>query len=408
VSEVFEQRGDGLTAVLRTAQYLAMLRSDADIWRELGQVFLRFFDADFVTLLERDPDGTIAPRYCTLPTPQACDRLADQTGETARQVLTSGFLASELIALPDGQYAIALLPLAGDQQRDAALLVGHRASRPLSQPLLDIYLAVAGLFESTIARLASEQAAIENAALFEEQRRIATALQENFMSPLPQVAGLDLGLVMQTAFQPELVGGDFSDVFVVDDSLVAVLIGDVAGKGIRAAGLTERVRSAVRAFSMVDSSPAFILRKTNQLLLRRETEGEYVTAFLLVLDRQTGSATYTSAGHPPPVLVDSHGCRLLETSHNVPLGAFDTDYLDGHLKLAAGDCLVLYTDGVTESRLDGELFGEARLVETVSGLRDRTPQEIAEGVRDGAAAFAGRLGDDLEVLALRLETVADA
>jgi serine phosphatase RsbU (regulator of sigma subunit) len=405
VSEVVEQRADDLTAVLRTAQYLALLSGETDIWRELGQVLVRFFGADLVALLERRPDGAITPLYCTLSAPQACDRLADQVRETARQVLDSGFLASELIALPDHDYAIVLLPLAGGQQTDAGLLIGHRASQPLSQSLLDIYLAIAGLFESTMARLASEQAAIENAQRFEEQRRIAVALQENFLSPLPQVEGLDTGLVMETAFQPERVGGDFSDVFLIDDSLVAVLIGDVAGKGIRAAGLTERVRSAVRAFSTVDTSPAFILRKTNQLLLRREIQDEFVTAFLLVLDRETGRATYASAGHPPPVLVNVRRCRLLDASFGIPLGAFDEDYLDSHLTLAVDDCLVFYTDGVTEARRAGELFGETRLVEAVSGLRDRSPQEVAEGVRDEAAAFAGRLGDDLEVLALRLRAM---
>jgi serine phosphatase RsbU (regulator of sigma subunit) len=405
VSDLLEERRDGLTAVIRTAQYLALLRSDADIWRELGQVLVRFFAADVVALLGRHPDGTLASRYCTLSTPQDCARLAGQVRETAQQVLDSGFLASELVALPDAGYAVALLPLAGDHQTDAVLLVGHRASRPLPQPLLDIYLAIAGLFENTVARLAFEKAALESAQRFEEQHRIAVALQENFLSPLPRIDGLEMGLVMQTAFAPEQVGGDFSDVFLLDDSRVAILIGDVAGKGIRAAGLTERVRIAVRAFATVDSSPAFILRKTNQLLLRRETQGEFVTAFLLVLDRESGESTYASAGHPSPVLVDPLGCRLLATSFGVPLGAFDRDYLDAHLTLGAGDCLVFYTDGVTEARRAGELFGETRLLEAVSRLRDRNPQELAEGLRDQAAAYAQRLADDLEVLALRFDTV---
>jgi hypothetical protein len=402
VSELLEERGNDLEAVLQTAQYLALLQGDADIWLELGRVLVRFFAADLVALLERSPGGTIVSRYCTRSTREDCDRLAGQVRETARQVLDSGFLASELITLPDAVYAIAVLPLAGEHQTDAAVLIGHRASRPLPEPLLNLYLAVSGLFESTMSRLASEQAARESAQRFEEQRRIAVALQENFLSPLPQVEGLDLGLVMQPAFAPEQVGGDFSDVFLIDDSLVAVLIGDVAGKGIRAAGLTERVRSAVRAFSTVDSSPAFILRKTNQLLLRRETEGEFVTAFLLVLDRETGRATYASAGHPPPVVVNACACRLLDVSFGIPLGAFNEDYLDAHQTFASDDCLVFYTDGVTEARLAGELFGEARLIEAVARLRERGAQELAEGLRDEAATFAGRLGDDLEVLALRL------
>jgi hypothetical protein len=406
VSEIIGEREDTLTAVLRTAQYLAMLRSDADVWSELGRVLVRFFSADLVALHERGPDGTIVSRYCTLPAPDACDALADRIGGTIRQVLDSGFLASELVTLPGGDYAVAVLPLVGERRTTAALLVGHLSSSPLPQSLLDLYLAVSGLFASTMARVASERAALENAQRFEEQRRIAVALQENFLSPLPQIAGLDLGLVIQTAFAPEQVGGDFSDVFALDGSLVGVLIGDVAGKGIRAAGLTERVRSVVRAFSTVDSSPAFILRKTNQLLLRRPTEGEFVTAFLLVLDRETGRATYASAGHPPPVLVGHRECRMLDVSFGVPLGAFSKDYLDGHLTLAPGDCLVLYTDGITEARRSGELFGEQRLVEAVSRLRSRAPQGLAEGLRDEAAAFAGRLGDDLEVLVMRLTRTA--
>lgn len=401
------QGRDDLQAVLRTAQYLALLRDDAEIWRELGQLLVRFFDADLVALLERDAAGEIVARYCTLETPQARQRLAEDAGETTRQVLDSGFLASELLDLPAGSFAVAVLPIAGQHQTRAALLVGHRASEPLPEPLLDLYLAVAGLFESTLLRLESERAAIASTEAFEEQRRIATALQENLVSPLPSVAGLELGLVMQTAHRPERVGGDFSDVFVLDDALVAVLIGDVAGKGIRAAGLTERVRSAVRAFATVDGSPAFILRKTNQLLLRRESSSEFVTAFLLVVDTTTGDATYSSAGHPPPVLVEGKTCRLLDTSFGVPLGAFNRDYLDSHVTLHPGQSLVAYTDGVTEARRSGELFGEARLLDVVARLGDRPAQEMAEGVREAASAFAGQLGDDLEVLVLRLTPAAD-
>ena len=103
--------------------------------------------------------------------------------------------------------------------------------------------------------------ALANARLYEEQQRIAPTLQENFLHELPTVAGLELGMVTKTANEPELVGGDFSDVFVLDDTHVVVLIGDVAGKGVRAAGLTETVRSTVRALAAVDSSPAFILAR---------------------------------------------------------------------------------------------------------------------------------------------------
>jgi PAS domain S-box-containing protein len=252
------------------------------------------------------------------------------------------------------------------------------------------------------ARKNAEAAAIENARLYEQQRFIATTLQESLIHPLPRIDGLQFGVAGKTAFEPDLVGGDFADVFLMDGALVALLIGDVSGKGIRAAGLTETVMSTVRAFAMIDSSPGFILRKTNQLLMRHDSEGALVTAFLLVLDPSSGTATCASAGHPPPVLVHASSCSSLETVFGLPLGAVDRDYVDAHATLVAGDTLVFYTDGVSEARHDIELFGEERLMKTVLALRERSPQELTEGLRDAVTEFAGRLRDDLQVLALRL------
>jgi PAS domain S-box-containing protein len=244
--------------------------------------------------------------------------------------------------------------------------------------------------------------ALENARLYEDQQRIATTLQENFVHELPDVAGLELGVVSKTAHEPELVGGDFSDVFVIDDTHVVALIGDVAGKGVRAAGMTETVRSTVRALAAVDPSPAFILAKTNELLLRFDPDESHVTAFLAVLDPRTGHLSYASAGHPAPVHLGAFSSRPLGVAYGPPLGSFERPYDGGHAMLTRNDYLVLYTDGVTEARRDGELLGEQRLLEVVSGLRGRSAQEIADGVRDAAIGFADRLRDDLQVVVLRL------
>jgi len=244
--------------------------------------------------------------------------------------------------------------------------------------------------------------ALENASLYEAQRTIATTLQQNFLHELPVVAGLDLGAVSRPANEPELVGGDFSDVFVVDDRHVVVLIGDVAGKGVRAAGLTETVRSTVRALATIDSSPDFILAKTNELLLRYDSGEPHVTAFLAVLDPHTGHVSYASAGHPAPIHLGAFTCAPLVVAYGPPLGSFERPYASGHTMLTLEDYLVLYTDGVTEARREGDLFGEQRLLEAVSGLRGRSAHEAAAGVRDAAFAFAGRLRDDLQVVVVRL------
>ena len=244
--------------------------------------------------------------------------------------------------------------------------------------------------------------AIDNAGVFEQQRRIAQTLQENLIHRLPVVAGLELGVVAQTAYDPELVGGDFSDVFLLDDTHVVLLIADVAGKGVRAAGHTETVRSKVRALATIDPSPAFILARTNELLLRFDPDDPHVTAFLAVLDPTTGHLTYASAGHPAPVHLGAFSCRLLDVAFGPPLGSFSRAYANAHAMLTLEDYLVLYTDGVTEARQGTELLGSERLLEVVAGLRGRSAQEVADGVRDAALAYAGRLRDDLQVVVLRL------
>jgi PAS domain S-box-containing protein len=312
---------------------------------------------------------------------------------------------------------LAFADVQDDGSVDTGFLRTHALRSALAVPLvaraavigcLTFYGAAVRVFsdaEVDFARKlgATVSLALENARLYEEQQRIAQTLQENFIHELPTVAGLELGVVSRTAHEPDLVGGDFSDVFLADDTHVVALIGDVAGKGVRAAGLTETVRSTVRALAVTDSSPASILAKANELLLRFDPDEPHVTVFLAVLDPHTGHLNYASAGHPAPVHVGAFTCGGLDVTFGPPLGTFQRAYENGHAMLTLDDYLVLYTDGVTEARRDGALLGEQRLLEIVEGLRGHSAQEVAEGVRDAASDFAhGRLSDDLQVVVLRL------
>ena len=264
--------------------------------------------------------------------------------------------------------------------------------RPFAADELALYRSIAELLG----------AAFDNARVFDQQRRVALTLQENFIHERPVVAGLDLGVVSQPANEPDRVGGDFNDVFLLDDTHVGVLIGDVAGKGVRAAGMTETVRSKIRAFASIDSSPAVVLARTNELMLRLDPDEPHVTAFFAVLDVGSGRLSYASAGHPAPVHLGAVTCRALEMAFGPPLGSFAVPYSNAHVMLTIEDYLVLYTDGVTEARRGAELLGERRLLEIVAGLRGRSAQEVAAGVRAAALEFAGRLRDDLQVVVLRL------
>ncbi len=244
--------------------------------------------------------------------------------------------------------------------------------------------------------------ALENARLYEEQQLIAATLQENLIHPPPEVPGLDFAVRSLPARRPELVGGDFSDLFLLEDGRVVIVIGDVAGKGIRAAGLTETVRSTVRAFASIDVAPSFILSKANEVLLRHEPGQPHVTALVCVLDPSSGEVILASAGHPPPVHVSATGSALVDLSFGMPLGTMAGDYIPRRITLTQGDCLVLLTDGVVDARRGNEFFGEERLLAAVDALRGASATQVAEGLADAALAFGGSLSDDLHIAVVRL------
>ena len=236
---------------------------------------------------------------------------------------------------------------------------------------------------------------------YEAQLRIAVTLQENFMHALPKIAGLELAVLSMPAYRPELIGGDFHDVFELPDGLVLAMIGDVAGKGVAAAGLTETVRAAARALALVSPEPEWILAGLNRLLLREAEHSQLVTALLIVLDPATGDLSMASAAHPPAVRLGRDVCALIEPPYGPPLGAFETEYQSRRLRLSPGEALVLYTDGATEARRGSELFGEQRLIHAVCSATDSSPSALVKQLRDAVNSFAGELRDDMQILALR-------
>jgi PAS domain S-box-containing protein len=249
--------------------------------------------------------------------------------------------------------------------------------------------------------IASQTAvAVENAQLFETQRRIAVTLQQQFIHPLPQIDGLVLAVQEETAYSPELIGGDFHDVFELPGGTVAVLLGDVEGKGVHAAGLSETVRSAVRALSVISASPSEILSHVNRMLLRQQSE-QFVTALLLFIDPFGGRTVAASAGHPPAIHLRADATKPIDVDFGPPLGTFDWEYGETGFLLRPGDSLLAYTDGVSEARRDGELFGQERIIAAASGRNGSSPDEISTAVRDAALEFGGRLRDDLQIVAIR-------
>ncbi len=198
----------------------------------------------------------------------------------------------------------------------------------------------------------------------------------------------------------DLVGGDFHDVFRLPDGKVLLLIGDVAGKGVRATALGETVRVAVRATAQLSSAPDRILANVHALV--NDGSDQFVTALVVLLDPATGETILASAGHPPLALLSATGCSLVEPQNGTPLGSLASDYPVKRLSLTSGDTLVLYTDGVIEARRGKELFGEERLIEVLLGVPEATAKALVEHLQAAVIGFADELKDDLQVVALRL------
>ena len=249
--------------------------------------------------------------------------------------------------------------------------------------------------------------ALENSHLYEGQREIAEALQETLLVMPEHMDGLAFGHVYRSAAQ-ELAraGGDFYDLFEVDEDSVGIIIGDVSGKGLEAATLTSVVKNMLRAYAYEHDSPAEALRRVNNALVRTTPPAVFITVFLGILNKRTGSMSYSGAGHPPPILkTRSNKARFLETN-GIVLGVFgDQDYQDSTTKLASGDVLCLFTDGITEARRVGELYGLERLKDAVESLPSAEPSNLPDAILAEALAYSDSpLADDVAILAVALRS----
>jgi serine phosphatase RsbU (regulator of sigma subunit) len=226
---------------------------------------------------------------------------------------------------------------------------------------------------------------LENHELLDEQGRIATGLQETLLPPvLPVIDGFEVAARYRPAGEIAAVGGDFYDVFPSADGTWMIVLGDVCGVGPEAAAVTGVARYSLRAVARQDPSPSRSLHAVNDAIWSRRSDSRFCSAVMLALHPGPGDASFTwsNAGHPPPLLLRDDGtATLLDARLGTLLGVFPrADYLDDKVVLAPGDALILYTDGVTEARHEGDQFGEARLLALAGTCAGRTADGIARRI----------------------------
>lgn len=167
---------------------------------------------------------------------------------------------------------------------------------------------------------ASAALALENGRRFESERRIARTLQESMLSMPEHVPGLDFAHAYRSATVAARVGGDFYDIFELDDGRRGLLIGDVSGHGLEAAVTTSLVKNAVRSQAYEDPSPALVMSRTNEVVRRQTEPDTFATAFFAALDPDTGEFAYCSAGHPLSLIVKPDGTVTQLTDSSALLG----------------------------------------------------------------------------------------
>jgi len=219
---------------------------------------------------------------------------------------------------------------------------------------------------------------------------------------LPQLPGIQLAGAWQPA---RVVGGDYFDVVRLDSKRLGLCVGDVAGKGISAALLMANLQASFRALATPDAPPSAVCAKLNAFLCSNLATGKFITLFYGILDAERRNLTYESAGHCPALLLKKAGQVEALRGQGAVLGVLpDWIYRDSVVSLAAGDKLLLYTDGVTEAENQaGEEFGEARLVQAArraDGSAENTQRNIMEEVSGFCNA---NFADDATLVVVILE-----
>ncbi|TDX58998.1 PP2C family protein-serine/threonine phosphatase [Orenia marismortui] len=247
----------------------------------------------------------------------------------------------------------------------------------------------------------------------ESELEIASKIQVSMLPrsfpPFPNSDEFDIFASMEPARQ---VGGDFYDFFFISDNKLCLVIGDVSGKGIPAAIFMAITKTLIKSEALKDISPADIFYNVNNALCKDNDESLFVTAFIGIVDLRTGEFEFANAGHNAPLICrDNKGCSYLKSKDTFILGINeDFKYKTETTQLNPNNVLVLYTDGVIESRNNAkEQYSNQRLQELLSELEDKDVNNIEKVVKDDIKSFTkgAHQFDDLTMLILKFNRTSD-
>ncbi len=352
----------------------------------------------------RDPEQAELQRLLALRLPDVIVDFYDDVLSRGETVVFSGLTPEEALApIEDEVLRAGLAKRPPETSVVLPLLAGGRALGVL------VATTVAGgrpplgsrqraQLEELAGRLAL---AIDSARLLRQQIEIAHTLQRSLLpASLPRVPGAEVAVRYLPGAEGVDVGGDFYDVIPLPSGRIGLVVGDVMGRGVRAAAVMGQLRAAVRSYSLEGHPPAALLTRLDRLVGTLE-EGLLVTALYAEWDPKAGTVLCACAGHLPPLLRLPGGePAYVELDPGVPLGVGLQSYREVELALPPGSLLVAYTDGLVEGRDLPVEVGMQRLAAAVAGAYRAI--DVCDAALDELrpAATARRVDDDTALLAL--------
>lgn len=246
-------------------------------------------------------------------------------------------------------------------------------------------------------------------AAVQRERDITHTWQQSLLPgvPIDIITGHSIVTHYEAAFDDLLVGGDFYDVFKIDNDNLALVIGDVSGKGLIAATYTAEVKYANRAYMLMTKSPKDSLTLLNAHLcqvtpLSNKNGDLFVVMIVAILNISSGTVKYAMAGSEPMVHISSDGNTTVKHVPALPLGIIkDNIYNECNFQIRHGDRLFMITDGITEVRQDEEYLGINGLIEILQKSSTLPIQKAADYILNQAHLYAnGKLRDDVCMLVL--------
>ncbi|MEO7714908.1 MAG: PP2C family protein-serine/threonine phosphatase [Capsulimonas sp.] len=323
-------------------------------------------------------------------------------------------------SIPKSQaYMAWSLPLTSSSSEGLVLLVTDFAEKTLADKLLERATAEILTLNSEMREM-NEQlliSAVEQHTLSDRNRDIAEALQYSLLWPQPEKSfgSLKAAVFYEPAMDDAMVGGDFFDAFPLHNNSIMLVVGDVTGKGLRAAARTVEIRFALRAFSQQHNDPASMITCLNEFICDFHYDDDdpldnaLVVLSVVVIDPVTGRAQAASAGAEPPLILRASGGMEEITVHGLILGInHDATYVNTDFVLEEGGTLIMTTDGLTEARSGNDFFGSQGLLAAAGAMGGaRTLHDMVKMMVDAARAHGrGKFMDDVCLLLARRDRIA--